>query len=211
VAFLRSKQTDDTLDTGTPVAEQPSVDGVDGRKGRPTPKRKEAEAANKRPLVASSSRRGTAARAGGGTAKEARARQREVRSREYQAMKAGDERYLPAKDKGPERRFVRDWVDARWNIAEFFLPLALVFFVAMIVTSRSADVASFVVLVALYLLVLIAVVDAFIMWHGLKKRLRAKFGAVPKGTAMYAVMRAFQIRRARMPKPSSRSHGPRPE
>jgi hypothetical protein len=49
----------------------------------------------------------------------------------------------------------------------------------------------------------VAVGDAFLMWRRLKKRLAAKFGAdgVPKGGAMYAVMRAFQMRRSRMPRP----------
>jgi hypothetical protein len=205
VAFLRSKQTDDPRGTDSTSTPESPDDVADDRKGRPTPKRKVSEAANKRPLVAPA--RGAAPR---GAAAGTKAERRAARDRQYQGMKAGDERFLPAKDKGPERRFVRDWVDARWNIAEFFLPFALVFFVLMIFTSQSTSPVSFVVLVALYLLVLVAVVDAFVMWRGLRKRLVAKFGAVPKGTAMYAIMRSFQIRRARMPKPASRKHGSRP-
>jgi hypothetical protein len=196
VALLRNKQSE------TPEPVPGLVQGSGDGKGRPTPKRKEAEAANKRPLVPTDRK---------SAGRDAKSQQREARARQYQAMKAGDERYLPAKDKGPVRRYVRDHVDARWNIAEYFLPIALVFFVVMIVTTGRDPVISFVILAALYLLVLIAVVDAVIMWFGLKKRLRAKFGEVPKGTAFYAVMRAFQLRRSRMPKPAHAKHGVYPE
>ena len=41
-------------------------------------------------------------------------------------MKAGDEKFLPARDQGPVRRFIRDWVDSRISVAEFLLPLLLV-------------------------------------------------------------------------------------
>jgi hypothetical protein len=54
-----------------------------------------------------------------------------------------------------------------------------------------------------YGVLLVAVVDAVLMWRKLKRRMREKFGdgGVPKGAAMYAVMRAFQMRRSRMPRP----------
>lgn len=208
MAFLRSKQSDDPAGTGSPTLEpDPSTSDAESRKGRPTPRRKEAEAANRRPLVAG---RTSTGRGSSASRSEAKAAQREMRRREYDAMKSGDERYLPAKDKGAERRFARDWVDARWNVGEFFLPVALVLFVAMIATSNTASPISVIVLMALYLMVVVAVVDAFFMWRGLRKRLTAKFGTVTRGTAMYAVMRGFQLRRFRLPKPTSPKHGSRP-
>ena len=47
------------------------------------------------------------------------------------------------------------------------------------------------------------------MWRALKKRLVAKFGSSRSraGSLMYAVLRAFQIRPSRMPKPTSKKHG----
>lgn len=42
-------------------------------------------------------------------------------ARQREAMASGDERYLPVRDKGPVRRFARDYVDSRWCVAEFFL------------------------------------------------------------------------------------------
>jgi len=170
-------------------------------KGRPTPKRSEAQARNKRPLVPADRK---------AAAKAARERQREERARQYKAMQEGDERYMPPRDQGPQRRYVRDYVDARWNIAEFFLPVALVFVLVNFAVAQLPALA-FYVLIALYAVVLIAIGDAFFMWQRLKRRLQAKFGVVERGTAMYAIMRAFQIRRSRMPKPMHKKHGVWPE
>ena len=50
---------------------------------------------------------------------------------------------------------------------------------------------------------LAAVLDTVFMWRGLRKKLTAKFGeeaARAKGNGMYAAMRAFQLRRSRMPR-----------
>lgn len=171
--------------------------GAPAGKGRPTPKRTVAQAANKRPLVPQDRR---------AAAKAARVKERELRQREHQAMLTGDEAGLPARDRGPVKRYVRDYVDARWNLGEFFLPIAFVFIFINLFASRQPELA-LVVLLVLYLLVLVTIVDAFILWRGLKKRIIAKFGEVPRGTVMYAVMRAFQLRRSRLPRPTSKKHG----
>jgi hypothetical protein len=167
-------------------------------KGRPTPKRKTSEALNKRPLVPSDRK---------AAGKSARVAARTQRDREYTAMQTGDERFLPAKDKGPVRRYVRDYVDARWNLGEFFLPIAMVFVLMTFLFSKNQAV-SVVVIMTLYVVVLVTITDAYLMWRKLKKTLFVKFGeqAFLKGLAMYAVMRAFQIRRARLPKPQVK-HG----
>lgn len=176
----------------------PSPDG----KGRPTPKRKEAEAANKRPLVPTD--RKAAGKAGRQQAKE-------QRDREYRAMQTGDERFMPAKDRGPQRRFVRDYVDARWNLAELILPAAAVLLVVQLTLSNAAPLLAALAILVLYVFVLAAIIDGWIMWRGLKKVYAAKFGvdAPPKGTLSYALIRTFQIRPSRMPKPQVK-HGQRP-
>jgi len=197
----RSGATSPTPDPVDAAAEIEQAGTTPAGKGRPTPKRKVSEAANKRPLVPNDRR---------AAAKSAREKQRAVRDREYQAMQTGDERYLPPRDKGPVRRYVRDHVDARWNLGEFFLPVALVFIVMSLLTAQNQALAFFTVM-ALYVIVLLTIVDAFVMWRGLRKRLVRKFGEVPRGTVMYAVMRAFQLRRARLPKPAHKKHGVYPE
>jgi hypothetical protein len=162
-------------------------------KGRPTPKRKEAEAANKRPLVSSD-------RKGAGRAQaDARKKQRNL---EYQAMQSGDEKHMPVKDRGPQRRYMRDYVDARFNLGEFVLPVAVLLIVVQLAFQNNQAIASGAIL-ALYAYMILFSVDAFILWRSVKKRLKAKFGDdVPlKGAPFYTVVRALQIRRSRLPKP----------
>ena len=83
-------------------------------KGRPTPSRKDRELARKRPLV-------------GDRSKEAKRvdneKVRADRQKARQGMMAGEERYLGARDKGPQRKFARDVVDARFTAGELVLPM----------------------------------------------------------------------------------------
>jgi hypothetical protein len=91
-------------------------DGSAAGKGRPTPSRREAEQARKQQLKIPKDPK--AAR------KASRERDRSARDRQRQGMMAGDERYLPAADRGPARAFTRDFVDSRITIAEFFIFIA---------------------------------------------------------------------------------------
>jgi len=172
-------------------------------KGRPTPKRKDAEAANKRPLVPTD-------RKSAGKANKSAAR--EARNREYQAMQTGDERAMPPNHRGPVRKYIRDYVDGRWNLGEFFLPVAAVFLVLQISLANSAPGLAGLAVLILYIYVIFAIVDGFIMWRGLRKRLRAKFGEdkLGRGLLMYAAMRAFQLRPTRLPKAQVK-RGTKPE
>lgn len=185
-----SRKKDPAADAAA-VPPLPSADGATASgKGRPTPRRREAEAARRRPLVPEDRK---------AAAKAQRAAMRAQRDREYQAMLTGDEANLPARDRGKVRRYVRDYVDARWNLGEFFLPFSLVMVFAILVTGNDA-VASLITLAVLYLVVLVTIVDGFILSRILRRRVEAKFGEVPRGTLMYGVVRAFQIRRSRLPR-----------
>jgi hypothetical protein len=188
--FGRKKTPKDSTSSTLTYAERP------GAKNRPTPSRREQESANKRPLVPKD--RKVAA----GQSKEA---SRVARAKQRAALLSGDESALPTRDKGPVKRFIRDSVDARWNIGEFMLPvmflvLALTFVPAIFHSAASA--ATVLVFTLVYALVVIGVLDSFMMWRRTKARVVAKFGqAPPRGSAMYAVMRAFQMRRSRLPRP----------
>lgn len=168
----------------------PGSTGPSG-KGRPTPRRRESEAARRKPLVPAD--RKAAARASRVAAKA-------VRAREQAAMQSGDDRYLPPRDKGPVRRFVRDHVDARRNLGELFLPASIVVVLALMLTGQS-QVAGLLVIAVLYLFIGATIVDAWLLSRALKRRLTAKFGEVQRGATMYGVLRAFQMRRTRLPKP----------
>ncbi|WP_298456931.1 DUF3043 domain-containing protein [uncultured Cellulomonas sp.] len=187
------KRSDVTLPATTPAEDEVTRAAVATGKGRPTPKRRTAEAANKRPLVPTDRK---------AAAQSARAAAKVERDRQYQAMQTGDERYLPAKDRGPVRRYIRNHVDARLNLGEFFLPIAMVFVVLTFVFGSNPTVLALVI-VTLYGIVFLTLIDAFLMWRQLKKKLVAKFGddGRQRGLAMYAVLRVFQLRRARLPKP----------
>jgi Protein of unknown function (DUF3043) len=170
---------------------QPLQDARPGAKNRPTPKRRVQEAANRRPLVV------TDRKVAKSVDKEKR---REAYAKQRAAMLTGDDSGLPARDKGPERRWIRDYIDARWSIGEVLLPVMLIVLLLSLVPVVAARVAVFLLV---YGLLAVAVVDAVIMWRRIKRKLIAKFGAdkVPSGAAMYAIMRTFQLRPTRMPKP----------
>lgn len=162
-------------------------------KGKPTPKRREAQAAKSRPLAGNQSKEAK---------KVQKLRMNEARERARVGMMAGDERYLPARDKGPQRRFVRDYVDARISIGEFLIP-AMVLVLLMTFLPAQWQVFS---LLAIWGYLLLSVLDAVILGFILKKKLEEKFGAaqVQPGFRWYAGMRAMQFRMLRMPKPQVR-------
>jgi uncharacterized membrane protein len=168
-------------------------------KGRPTPKRSAAQ--SQRRSVANTP----------STRKEASKRQRDDRraalERQRQALAGGDERYLPARDKGPVRKYARDFIDSRFNVAEFFLPMAVVILVLSLV--RVGALQSIALMLWLVVIVLI-VLDAILNGFRLKKRLAERFpDHNRKGAVAYALMRSLQMRRLRLPKPQVK-RGERP-
>ncbi len=170
--------------------------GTTPGKGRPTPSRKEQEAARRRPLVPQDRK----------AAKEAnREAAREARILQNQAMQTGDERYLPARDRGPQRRFARDFVDSRRNIGDFFIVVLLILFIGSMFLPAQQPI----LVNIMWILILVWIIDTWLMWRKLKSRLVEKFTTVQQGSAWYAWNRAMMIRRLRLPKPQVR-HGERP-
>ncbi|MGN8050469.1 DUF3043 domain-containing protein [Curtobacterium sp. 22159] len=161
-------------------------------KGRPTPTRREREAANRRPIV-------------GNTAedkKAARARLNNEREKARVGMANGEERYLPAKDKGEQRKFVRDWIDARWNVGEVMMPV-LVLFLIVGFAAKQSPIASYALLLV-WAFVALFLVDCIVLWLSLRTKLTKKFGAMQRGTFFYILTRAWQLRFLRLPKPQVR-------
>jgi hypothetical protein len=136
---------------------------------------------------------------------QSREANRAARAKQRAAMLSGDESALPARDKGPVKRYIRDVVDTRWNIGEFMLPIMVVVLALSAVpifAPRLASFSSLMVFVLVYGLIVAGVLDAFLLWRRTKAKIVAKFGeAPPRGSAMYAVIRAFQMRRSRLPRP----------
>jgi hypothetical protein len=165
-------------------------DSISSGKGKPTPTRKEKEAARKRPLVSNDR---TAAR------KQARATMQAQRERARLGMANGEERYLPIRDRGPQKKFVRDYVDARFSVGEILIPLM---FGVIILTFFPQPEVQFIGIGALWAFFLAAVIDVLILGFLIRRKLAAKFGAsrVEK-VRWYAGMRALQLRAMRLPKP----------
>ncbi len=186
--MLWRKKDESTSGAAADAAAHPARPGA---KNRPTPKRRDAEAANRRPLVVTDR-------------KAARAMEREQRRASAvatrTAMMTGDESKMPVRDRGADRRYIRDFVDARFCLGEILLPVMLL---SLLLSFIRESWALLTVFVLVYGMIALSVIDAMLMWRKLKKQLVAKFGAdkLQRGNAMYAVMRAFQLRRGRLPRP----------
>ncbi len=173
-----------------PATEQ-SADKVGG-KGRPTPSRKEAEALRKKRMTPPRTRKEASALQ--------RERVREARKRQRSALDGtGSDSHLPARDQGPVKGFIRDWVDSRFTAGQFLLPFMFAMFALTLVRSAWANALSSTLFLSV---ILFLAIDSFRITRGVKKAITERFGAEQtKGTTMYALLRAWQMRRLRLPKP----------
>ncbi|WP_330330049.1 DUF3043 domain-containing protein [Streptomyces sp. NBC_00536] len=168
-------------------------------KGRPTPKRAVAQSQRKAVVASTGNRKEDA--------KRARERRRTEMAKQREALASGDERYLPNRDKGPVRRFARDFVDSRFSVAEMFLPLAVIILVLSMV--RVPSIQNIALLLWLGVIVLI-IIDSIGLFIRLRKALNTRFPDEPKrGAVAYGLMRTLQMRRLRLPKPQVK-RGERP-
>ena len=171
----------------------PSKD-AQSAKGVPTPSRKEQEAARKRPLVPNDRAAAKVA------ARDAR---REEQARMRRALDTGEERFLPLRDKGPQKRYARDFVDARFSLGEFVMFAALGIVLLTLVLPPTGN-ASVILFAAFWVMVAFVAIDVWFMGRKLKRLITAKFGSVDSGVIWYGCMRSMQFRRLRLPKPMVR-------
>ncbi|MER6319472.1 DUF3043 domain-containing protein [Streptomyces sp. NPDC001581] len=168
-------------------------------KGRPTPKRAVAQSQRKTVVASTGNRKEDA--------KRARERRRAEMAKQREALASGDERYLPTRDKGPVRRYVRDFVDSRFSVAEMFLPLAVIILVLSMV--RQPEIQNIALLLWLGVIALI-ILDSIGLVFRLRKALSTRFPNEPRrGAIAYGLMRTLQMRRLRLPKPQVK-RGERP-
>lgn len=161
------------------------------KKGQPTPARKAQEQARKKPLVGNRSKE----------AKQAeRLKLRDERTKAREGMMAGDEKYLTLRDRGPQRKYARDLVDARFTAGEMVLPGLFLVVLATFIDSYTVQL---VTLFAMWGLFGIVAIDAWFVSRMVKKRATKKFGAdrVEGGLGWYGAMRSIQMRALRIPKP----------
>jgi hypothetical protein len=180
--FRRSKSEE-----STPAPRPPKPGG----KNRPTPTRREAEAAAKARAKGAADRKSAA--------KQQRQQRNEQNTRMREAMKTGDERFMPARDRGPVRRFVRDLVDSRLSAAEFLLPLL----VAIMLLTYSGNPTLNRYGQSLWLVtILLVTLDTMLLVFKVKREVRRRFPEEShKGATFYGILRAMQLRFLRLPKP----------
>lgn len=205
MSFLRRKPAEDTDEPGPKVA-PPIEDEPAAGKGRPTPKRREAEGRRgpvpPPPMTQREAMKRSRVQGKALTKDEKRVMARTNREK----MMAGDDKYLLARDRGKVRAYVRDLVDTRRNVAGILLPIAVLSFIILLVPIPVVQAyGPLVLLVA----IVAAVVDSVVFGRQIAAKVRKAFpngdnsGLSTKGSSLgfYAFNRACLIRRWRVPRP----------
>jgi len=167
---------------------EPSIDetSVEGRgprkKDAPTPTRKQAEAARRERIRPSLS-----------------PKQQKAASREAQRLRRADA--FAKADNTPEKVLLRDYVDAKWHLSEFLMPVLIVLMAFSFIATRNVNLL-FYTTVGTWVLLAAAIVDIALTWRGYKKLARERLRNPNfRNMLFYAVNRLIQIRRFRVPGP----------
>jgi hypothetical protein len=188
----------------TPEAPEKNKPVAEAAKGRPTPKRSAAEANRYRTVTGSTtSGRGRTATTSSGrkATPEEKAKAREDRNKQLQAMRRGEDWALGPRDRGPAKKLARDFVDAHRRPMEYYMYALIVLIIALFAGRSSSALASY---MQIFLLVIIAViaVDAYLLRRAVFKVVHERLpNESTRGLAFYAIMRALQLRRFRTPSP----------
>jgi hypothetical protein len=172
---------------------------TDSKKGRPTPRRKDAQPKRHTlaPVVTKDEK------------KRLREETRVARLAAREAYMRGEESALPARDRGPARRFVRDYIDARRSIGEYFLPIIFVVLLLTLIPTTATvgenngiPITQLLSIGIMYSVLIVSVLDGLILTRKIRKAVSARFPDAPvKGLGMYGWLRSTQMRRMRTPKP----------
>jgi hypothetical protein len=191
----RSSGAPDVLDQDpAPTAIPGSADahqgaGQNAGKGRPTPKRSEAERRRRQPYTAPADRKGAV--------KQSKETERATRARRYAAAKRGEDWALPRKDQGPVRALARDYVDSRRRISEYYM-YAVGALVILLFVPGLRVYADYLVLAV----IVVMVTEGLLVGRQVLKLARQRFpGESTRGLRMYSAIRSTQIRKLRMPAP----------
>jgi hypothetical protein len=160
-------------------------------KGRPTPKRSEAERRRRQPYTAPADRKAAG--------QQSRDRDRAARARRTEAMRRGENWALPPKDQGPVRALARDYVDSKRTISEYYMFAVVVLLVLVFIPSlRKSGGTDY----AVGLVLVVIVVESVITGGRVVKLANQRFpGESTRGVRMYAAFRSTQLRRLRQPAP----------
>ena len=128
-----------------------------------------------------------------------RAATRIARANARAAFMRGEEHALPARDKGPVRRFVRDYVDSSRTIGEYFLPTIMLVLVLTVIPVRAVQLFA---IIFMYTVMIYSAISGLFFTFKIRKLVNEKFpGTSTKGLGMYGWLRSTQMRRLRAPAP----------
>jgi len=182
----------DSSDTSASAETADERSPKEGGKGRPTPKRREAEKVRRNQLV-------TAPRDRKEAYKQVRARQAEQRAKVREGMAKGDTRYLPKRDQGPVRQFARDYVDSRRTFGSH---LMLIMFVVVLVSFVQTPLTQLLFVIIPPVLLFVVLTESLLISQKIKKLAAERFpGEQLKGVGLYAATRSLQMRRLRILSP----------
>jgi hypothetical protein len=168
----------------------PASPAVTAGKGRPTPKRSEAEK-RRRPYSAPADRKEAS--------RQARDREKTARARRTEGMQRGEQWAMPARDRGPAKALARDYVDSKRRFSEFYMYGLVLLLVMLLVPVRALQ--SIVPPLVLAAVVIMAV-EGYFVGRKVKALAEERFpGESTHGIRLYAAMRVLQIRKLRVPKP----------
>ena len=136
--------------------------------------------------------------------KQMRERQKVERAEASAGMRAGDERYLLARDRGPERALVRNIVDAKRTAGTWFFAGAIIVFIGS--TGAMPPVVQIGANLLWAILAIAVLVDSVLIARKVKRLVKERFpktGQRIGSLQLYGVMRGLTFRRMRVPKPQA--------
>jgi DUF3043 family protein len=181
----------DTPDEQAQDAADESRPGYTAAKGRPTPKRSEAEKRRRQPYSAPGDRKAAS--------QQGRDRDRATRTRRMEAMRRGEDWALPRKDQGPVKALARDVVDSRRGVSEYYLYGIVVLVAALFIPGlRQNFVVDYVILIILAVII----IEGWYVSNKVIKMARDRYpGQSTRGIRFYTALRGTQIRKMRVPAP----------
>jgi hypothetical protein len=193
--------TDETAQ-GSPGAQSPDGPAdvrqprspAEAAKGRPTPKRSEAERRRRQPI--------TGSRPAGPRTPEDKARARAERIRKNEAMQRGESWALNPKDRGAARALARDYIDSKRRVSEYYMYVLVLLLIGVFAGGKTYQ--SF-ISPAILVLAVILLIETQLIKGGMRRLLSERLPGEPmRGLTLYAILRALQIRRLRVPAPRVR-------
>ncbi|AGZ40157.1 DUF3043 domain-containing protein [Actinoplanes friuliensis] len=202
-SLFRRKSTDLVSDATATVTSEPEQSAASKPKAY-TPSKKELGVAT--PKRTSAQRRHDTAAAPANRReayKQMRERQRVERAESAAGMRAGDERYLLARDRGPERALVRAIVDSKRTAGTWFFAGAIIVFIGS--TGAMPPVVQLAANLLWAILAIAVIVDSILISRRVKKLVSARFPDTTQRMGalyLYGIMRGLTFRRMRVPKPA---------